>query len=84
MAFSNQLTICVRHQCCSGITQHRQLCLQADTAMCHQRKGGRSSIEIKNSVGPKTEPCGTPENTPSSEEDSPLMTTLCLLFIRKS
>ena len=44
MTSSNQLTTCVWHQCCSGIAQHPQSCVQANKTMCHQRKGLHCSL----------------------------------------
>ena len=44
---------------------------------------GKSLIYKRNNIGPRTEPCGTPEDTGIWSEHSPSSTTLWLLPIRK-
>ena len=44
---------------------------------------GRSLIYSRNKIGPRTEPCGTPEDTGTSSEHSPSRRTLWLLPTKK-
>ena len=48
-----------------------------------ERPLARSLIYIKNRSGPSMEPWGTPAVTSAQEEDCPLSTALCLLFLKK-
>ena len=41
----------------------------------------KSCIYIKNSIGPNTDPCGTPFKTDFQFEISPSISTLCLLCV---
>ena len=43
---------------------------------------GRPLIYIKNNRGPRTEPCGTPQEMGYKSEDSPLKYTYCFLPLR--
>ena len=45
---------------------------------------GRSLIWHKNSRGPRTVPCGTPESTLTDSDSSPSTTTFIFLFVKKS
>ena len=44
----------------------------------------RSLIWHKNSRGPRTVPCGTPESTLTDSDSSPSKTTFIFLFVKKS
>ena len=44
---------------------------------------GRSLMYSKNIAGPKTVPCGTPEETYTLSEVTPSRTTCCVLLVRK-
>ena len=44
---------------------------------------GRSLMCSRNKIGPRTEPCGTPEDTGTSSEHSPSRRTLWLLPTKK-
>ena len=45
---------------------------------------GKSLLQIRNSRGPRTVPCGTPEFTVIDDGLEPLTITVCSLPIRKS
>ena len=45
---------------------------------------GRSLMWHKNSSGPRTVPCGTPESTVTESDSSPSTTTFIFLFVKKS
>ncbi|CAL4241458.1 unnamed protein product [Meganyctiphanes norvegica] len=45
---------------------------------------GRSFINIKNRIGPNTDPCGTPLVTFMAGDAVPLITTLWVLSLKKS
>ena len=55
----------------------------ANNLAIDERASARSFIYIKNKSGPNMEPCGTPAVTSAQEEDCPLRTTLCFLFLKK-
>ena len=42
------------------------------------------NVDIRNSRGPRTVPCGTPEFTVIDDDLEPLIITVCSLPIRKS
>ena len=44
---------------------------------------GRSLMKVKKSSGPRTVPCGTPDNTSAVDEAWPSRRTCCSLFLRK-
>ena len=44
---------------------------------------GRSFIYAKKRMGPRTEPCRTPDETGILSEEIPLMTTTCFLLSKK-
>ena len=44
---------------------------------------GRPFIYAKKRMGPRTEPCGTPDETEILSEEIPLMTTACFLLSKK-
>ena len=45
---------------------------------------GRSFINVKNSRGPRTMPCGTPETTSTSEESMPSSSTCFLRWLKNA
>ena len=45
---------------------------------------GRSLVKVKTSSGPRTVPCGTPDNTSAVDEVWQSMRTCCSLLLRKS
>ena len=44
---------------------------------------GRSFIYAKKRMGPRTEPCGKPDETEILSEEIPLMITACFLLSKK-
>ena len=45
---------------------------------------GRSLIYSKKRRGPRTVPCGTPEETGTESEEAPSSTTRCVLLVKKA
>ena len=45
---------------------------------------GRSLMYTRKRIGPRTEPCGMPEETGMQFEFTPFMTTACFLLSKKS
>ncbi|CAL4251130.1 unnamed protein product [Meganyctiphanes norvegica] len=45
---------------------------------------GRSFMNIRNRIGPRTDPCGTPLRTSNSSDSTPRIITFCLRFSRKA
>ena len=51
----------------------------ANRQTCDCTLSGRSFMYNRNKIGPRTDPCGTPEETGTSSEHSPSSTTDCVL-----
>ena len=43
---------------------------------------GRSLMYSENSIGPKTDPCGTPRASTSASDSEPLMQQRCVRLLR--
>ena len=56
----------------------------AKSRTCDDSESGRSLIKTRNKIGPRTDPCGTPDVTGADAELSPSTTTLCDRPDRKS
>ena len=54
--------------------------LSANSEALDERLIPISFIYIKNKIGPRTEPCGTPALIVCQVEDLPFITTLCFLL----
>ena len=56
----------------------------ARSRTCDDSFSGRLFMKTRNRIGPKTEPCGTPELTGTDPDSSPSITTVCDLLPRKA
>ena len=56
----------------------------ADILTVEDKPDGRSLINIRKMIGPRTVPCGTPERTGDQSDEDPFNTTRCRLPVRKS
>ena len=43
---------------------------------------GKSFMYIRNSIGPRIEPCGTPQSIKRGSEEMPLISTYCDLSVK--
>jgi hypothetical protein len=79
----------VRSLCKAAASSSFRICLYNRQSSAKSRTSGvvcsgKSFMKVKNSNGPFTVPCGTPDITSAQEDVTPSNTTFCVLLLKKS